>query len=83
MMSHCIPCIGANRIRDAKSRKYILITFDVFVNRIESIFIKILKEKTSQKRSRLLFHEFMCLWLRNSGFALRQSRHDGTFHFMK
>ena len=82
-MSHCIPCIGANRIRDAKSRKYILITFDVFVNRIESILIKILKEKTSQKRSRLLFHEFMCLWLRNSGFALRQSRHDGTFHFMK
>ena len=61
MMSHCIPCIGANRIQDAKSRKYILITFDVFVNRIESIFIKILKEKTSQKRSRLLFHEFMCL----------------------
>ena len=82
-MSHCIPCIGANRIRDAKSRKYILITFYVFVNRIESIFIKILKEKTSQKRSRLLFHEFMCLWLRNSGFAFRQSRHDGTFHFMK
>ena len=48
-MSHCLPCIGANRIRDAKSRKYILITFAVFVNRIQGYFIKILKEKAWAK----------------------------------
>jgi hypothetical protein len=31
--------------------------------------------KAAQKRSRLLFHGLIRLWLRNSGFALRQSRH--------
>ena len=40
-------------------------------------------DKATQNRSRLLFHGFICLWLRNSGFALRQSRHDGKFHLMK
>ena len=55
-MSHCIPCIGANRIRDAKSRKYILITFAVFVNRIQSYFIKILKEKVWAKHRERLRH---------------------------
>ena len=55
-MSHCIPCIGANRIQDAKSRKYILITFAVFVNRIQSYFIKILKEKVWAKHRERLRH---------------------------
>ena len=40
-------------------------------------------EKAAQKRERLLFHGLIRLWLRNSGFALRQSRHRGEFHLMK
>ena len=31
--------------------------------------------KTSQNRSHLLFHGLIRLWLRNSGLALKQSRH--------
>ena len=31
----------------------------------------------------MLFHGLICLWLRNSGFALRQSRHHGKFRLMK
>ena len=31
--------------------------------------------KTSQNRARLLFHGLIRLWLRNSGYALKQSRH--------
>ena len=39
--------------------------------------------QASQKRSRLLFHGLICLWFRNSGFALKQPRHDVKFHLMK
>ena len=33
--------------------------------------------------SRLLFHGLICLWLRNSGCALKQPLYDGNFHLMK
>ena len=39
--------------------------------------------KASQNRSCLLFHGLTCLWLRNSGFALKRSRHHGKFHLIK
>ena len=39
--------------------------------------------RVSQNRTCMLFHGLMCLWLRNSGFALRQSRHLGTFRLME
>jgi hypothetical protein len=40
-------------------------------------------DKASQKRQRLLFYGFIRLWLRNSGFALGQPRHDGEFYLIK
>ncbi len=40
-------------------------------------------EKAAQKREHLLFHGLIRLWLRNSGFALKQSRHRGEFRLVK
>ena len=69
-MSHCIPCIGANRIQDAKSRKYILITFAVFVNRIQSYFIKILRKRYEQNI------ENDCYFMKSLGLRNYQSNCD-------
>ncbi|MBQ8918712.1 MAG: hypothetical protein IJ056_01195, partial [Acidaminococcaceae bacterium] len=45
---------------------------------------KVLRQaKALQNRQQLLFYGLMRLWLRNSGFALRQPRHDGTFRLIK
>ena len=34
-------------------------------------------------KDRRSIRKFMRLWLRNSGYALRQPRHDGAFHLIE
>ncbi|MBQ7417530.1 MAG: hypothetical protein IJV18_05505, partial [Acidaminococcaceae bacterium] len=72
MMSHCAPCIGANRIQGTKSRKYILITLAVFVNVISNFFakLKVIKKKRLRKTvSDCYFMDSCACGFETRGFA--------------